>query len=96
MAKVRVCGHRGAASRAPENTLAGIALVWIAVVPMAEIAEHPVVGLSALVIILVGLVAGHRLPWGVPAGLAAILIGTLLFAAQSWARGQAEAISRLR
>ncbi len=26
MAKVRVCGHRGAASRAPENTLAGIAL----------------------------------------------------------------------
>ncbi len=26
MAKVRVCGHRGAAARAPENTLAGIAL----------------------------------------------------------------------
>ncbi len=66
------------------GTLAGIALVWIATVPMAEIYEHPLVGLPALGLILVGLVAGHRLPFGVPAGLAAIGVGTGIFAATQW------------
>jgi len=58
------------------GTLAGIALVWIAAVPMAEILEHPHIGLPALALILVGLIGGHRLPFGIPAGLAAIVIGT--------------------
>ncbi len=60
------------------GTLAGISLVWIAAVPMAEIMEHPEVGLPALGIILVGLVARRRLPLGIPAGLAAIVVGTLI------------------
>lgn len=68
------------------GTLAGIALVWIAAVPLAEIFENPLVGLVSMAIILVGLVALYRLPFGVPAGLAAILIGTVV----SWATGGCE------
>ena len=58
------------------GTLAGIALVWIATVPLAEIFEEPLVGFSSLTIIFVGLVALYRLPLGIPAGLAAIAVGT--------------------
>jgi len=58
------------------GTLAGIALVWIATVPLAEIFEHPLVGFIPLAVILVGLVGGYRLPFGLPAGLAAIAAGT--------------------
>jgi AGZA family xanthine/uracil permease-like MFS transporter len=58
------------------GTLAGIAIVWIAVIPFAEIMEHPLIGFVSLSIVLLGLVAGVRLPFGLPAGLAAILAGT--------------------
>ena len=57
------------------GTLAGIALVYIAVVPMAEIIEHPLIGFPALAIVVVGLIARYRLPWDMPAGLVAILLG---------------------
>jgi AGZA family xanthine/uracil permease-like MFS transporter len=60
------------------GTLAGIAIVWIGTIPMAEILEHPHIGLPCLAIIIVGLVANQRLPFGVPAGLAAIAIGTAI------------------
>lgn len=60
------------------GTLAGIALVWIATVPMAEIFEHPVIGFPSLALIIIGLVAGCSLPGGVPAGLAAICLGTII------------------
>ncbi len=60
------------------GTLAGIALVWIATVPLAAIFEDPLVGFSSLAIIFVGLVAMYRLPLGIPAGLAAIVVGTLV------------------
>jgi len=60
------------------GTLAGIALVWIATVPLAEIFEDPLVGFASMAIIFAGLVALYRLPLGVPAGLAAIVVGTLV------------------
>ena len=60
------------------GTLAGIALTWIAVVHLAEVFEHPIVGFSSLAIIFVGLIALYRLPLGIPAGLAAIVVGTSL------------------
>ncbi|MBM4371484.1 MAG: xanthine/uracil/vitamin C permease, partial [Deltaproteobacteria bacterium] len=60
------------------GTLAGIALVWIATVPMAEVFEDPLVGFTSMSIIFAGLVALYRLPLGIPAGLAAILAGTLV------------------
>ncbi|MBN2493269.1 MAG: xanthine/uracil/vitamin C permease [Deltaproteobacteria bacterium] len=60
------------------GTLAGIALTFIAAVPLAEIFEHPLIGLPCLAVILVGLVALVRLPLGVPAGLAAIVLGVAI------------------
>ncbi len=60
------------------GTLAGIALVFIASVPLAEVFEHPIIGLPCLLVVLVGLVASVRLPLGIPAGLMAILLGVLL------------------
>jgi AGZA family xanthine/uracil permease-like MFS transporter len=60
------------------GTLAGIALVWIAAVPLAEIFENPVIGLLSMAVVLVGLVAMKRLPFGIPAGLAAIMLGTVI------------------
>lgn len=60
------------------GTLAGIAIVWIGTIPFSEIFELPIVGFVSLSIILMGLVAGIRLPLGIPAGLAAILAGTAI------------------
>ena len=60
------------------GTLAGIALVWIGTVPLAEIFEHPVIAFPALAIVFVGLVARARLPFGLPAGLVAIVVGTVI------------------
>ena len=60
------------------GTLAGIALAYIATVPLASIMEHPLVGLPALGIVLGGLVAGLRLPFGMPAGLVAIFVGCVM------------------
>ncbi|MDZ7269104.1 MAG: solute carrier family 23 protein [candidate division KSB1 bacterium] len=60
------------------GTLAGIALVWIAAVPCALIFENPTVGLPALVIILLGLIGFYRLPFGLPAGLVAIILGVAM------------------
>ncbi len=60
------------------GTLAGIAIVWISTVSLAEIFEHPLIGFSSLVIIMAGLVAGIRKPFKLPAGLIAIIIGTII------------------
>jgi len=60
------------------GTLAGIALVYIAAVPLAEIFEHPVIGLPSAAVIFIGLVALVRLPGGLPAGLVAICLGVII------------------
>ena len=59
------------------GTLCGIALVFIGAVPLATIFESPVIGFASLVIILWGLVGRFRLPFGIPAGLMAIGVGTI-------------------
>ncbi len=68
------------------GTLAGIALVWIGTVPLAEIFEHPVIAFPALAIVFVGLVARARLPFNIPAGLMAIVVGTLIALAMGEAK----------
>jgi adenine/guanine/hypoxanthine permease len=60
------------------GTLAGIALVMIAAIPLAEVFEEPLIGFPALTIIFIGLIARRRLPFGLPAGLVAIIVGTLV------------------
>jgi AGZA family xanthine/uracil permease-like MFS transporter len=73
------------------GSLAAIALALIAFLPMLEhggIAGAPVVGLVALAIILVTLVAHRELPGRVPGALAAAVVGAAVFwlgqATEAW------------
>ena len=60
------------------GTLCGIALVFIGSVSLASILENPLVGFASLLIIIWGLVGKFKLPFNLPAGLAALLVGTLI------------------
>jgi adenine/guanine/hypoxanthine permease len=58
------------------GTLAGIALVFIGVIAMVHVFASPVVGFVSLTVILWGLVGRYRLPFDLPAGLVALVLGT--------------------
>ncbi|WP_264214437.1 xanthine/uracil/vitamin C permease [Leisingera thetidis] len=60
------------------GTLCGIALVFIGTVPLATIFESPFIGFASMIIILWGLVGRHRLPFNIPAGLLALIVGTVV------------------
>jgi adenine/guanine/hypoxanthine permease len=58
------------------GTLAGISIAFISMRPAFQMWEAPWIAFIAFAIILVSWVANVRLPFGVPGGLAAVLIGT--------------------
>ncbi len=58
------------------GTLCGIALVFIGTVPLAEVFEDPFIGFASMIIILWGLVGRFKLPFNIPAGLLALIVGT--------------------
>jgi len=60
------------------GTLCGIALVFIGTVPLATVFESPFVGFASMIIILWGLVGNFRLPYNIPAGLLALIVGTVV------------------
>lgn len=60
------------------GTIAGVAIVWVAMIPSAIIFSDPVVGLPALFIVLMGLIGQYRFPLGLPTGLVAIGLGIVL------------------
>lgn len=60
------------------GTLCGIALVFIGTVPLATVFENPFVGFASMIIILWGLVGRFRLPFNIPAGLLALIVGTVV------------------
>ncbi len=68
------------------GSLAAIALVLIAFLPLLlnGIAEIPLVGLTALTVILVTLVAHRQLPFKFPGALAAVLVGVLVYQICHW------------
>jgi AGZA family xanthine/uracil permease-like MFS transporter len=69
------------------GSLAGIALALIAFVPLwTHIAAVPVVGLMALTVILVALVAHRGLPGKVPGALAAVVLGAGVYFVGNWLR----------
>ena len=68
------------------GTLCGIALVFIGSVPLTQIFENPIVGFTALVIILWGLVGRFQLPGNLPAGLVAIAAGTVRVQYRRWSK----------
>ncbi len=58
------------------GTLCGIALVFIGVTAMSLVFESPIIGFVSLTLILWGMVGRYRLPFNVPAGLMALILGT--------------------
>jgi AGZA family xanthine/uracil permease-like MFS transporter len=64
------------------GSIAGVALLLIAFLPILKIFAEPTVGLVALGLVLVALVARRRLPGGVPGALAAVVAGILVHLAE--------------
>jgi adenine/guanine/hypoxanthine permease len=60
------------------GTLAGISITFISMRPAAQMWEAAWIGLPVLAIILIGFFTDVRLPFGIPAGLAALLVGTAI------------------
>jgi len=60
------------------GTLCGIALVFIGTVPLTMVFEEPLIGFVSLTIVMWGLVGRFKLPFNIPAGLLALICGTLL------------------
>jgi adenine/guanine/hypoxanthine permease len=61
------------------GSIAGVAVLLIAFLPMLKILRDPLVGLVALVVLLLALVGGVRMPFGVPGAFAAVLAGAAIF-----------------
>jgi adenine/guanine/hypoxanthine permease len=60
------------------GTLAGISITFISMRPAAQMWEAAWIGLPVLALILIGFLAGVRLPGNFPMGLAALLVGTAI------------------
>lgn len=61
------------------GSLAAIALVLISFLPFIEALHFPIVGMTALSIVLVTLVAHIRLPWKIPGALAALVVSGAIY-----------------
>lgn len=65
------------------GALAGFALTFIAGNPIGEVFTTPYIGLVCFVILMVGWLGDKRLPFNIPTGAFAILVGTIL----AWVTG---------
>jgi AGZA family xanthine/uracil permease-like MFS transporter len=61
------------------GSLAGVGIALLAFFPLMKIFSAPVVGLTSLGVILYALVAGRRLPFGVPGAFLAVALGSLIY-----------------
>jgi AGZA family xanthine/uracil permease-like MFS transporter len=61
------------------GSIAGVAILLIAFLPMLKILRDPLVGLVALVVLLLALLGGVRMPLAVPGAFAAVLTGAAIF-----------------
>ncbi|PZW39272.1 AGZA family xanthine/uracil permease-like MFS transporter [Humitalea rosea] len=60
------------------GTLAGVSVTFIAMRPALEMYMTPVIGITCFAVILLGWFGAVRFPRGMPAGLVAILIGSVI------------------
>src|SRR5262249_52702850 len=60
------------------GTLAGVSITYISMRPALEMYMVPVIGLVCFAIILVSWFGGIKYPKGMPAGLVAIVVGTVI------------------
>ncbi|MCD0449550.1 solute carrier family 23 protein [Actinocorallia sp. API 0066] len=68
------------------GTLAGISIAFISMRPTGQMFEAAWIALPVLVILLIGFFTDLKLPFGLPVGLAALLVGTAI----GWAGGYME------
>ncbi len=66
------------------GTLAGVSIAFISLRPAQQIFMTPLIGLIGLAIVFGGWFAGVKFPFKLPAGLVAILVGTVI----AWLTGQ--------
>jgi adenine/guanine/hypoxanthine permease len=60
------------------GTLAGVSITFISMTPALQVYMTPVIGLTCFAIIAVNWFGGFKYPFGIPAGLVAIAVGTLI------------------
>jgi AGZA family xanthine/uracil permease-like MFS transporter len=60
------------------GTLAGISIAFISLRPAFQMWEVPWIAFIALAIVLISWTANTRLPWGLPGGLAAVIVGIVV------------------
>src|SRR6516162_1405585 len=60
------------------GTLAGVSITYISMRPALEMYMTPVIGLLCFAIIIVSWFGGIKYPKGIPAGLVAIIVGTII------------------
>ena len=61
------------------GSLTAVALVIISFLPLLEILQFPAVGLAALAVILMTLIAQLELPLKIPGALGALIVGAIIF-----------------
>lgn len=69
------------------GALAGLAITYIAMNPIGAVFTTPYIGLLSFAIILTGWLALKKMPFNIPAGAFAIMVGTIL----AWATGYMDA-----
>ena len=69
------------------GSIAGVAILLIAYLPMLKIFHEPLAGLVALLVLFLGLFARVRMPFGMPSALAAVLAGLAVHWAGVWVIG---------
>jgi AGZA family xanthine/uracil permease-like MFS transporter len=72
------------------GSIAGVAILLIAYLPMLKILREPLTGLVALIVLLLGLMGGVRMPFGIPAAFAAVLAGVVVHWGSGWLTGHVE------
>jgi AGZA family xanthine/uracil permease-like MFS transporter len=75
------------------GSIAGVAILLIAYLPMLKIFRDPLTGMVALLVLLLGLMGGVRMPLGLPAAFAAVLAGTIVHWGAGWLAGASSTTS---
>jgi AGZA family xanthine/uracil permease-like MFS transporter len=61
------------------GSLAAIALVLIAFIPLSNMTPNPIVGFASLVVVFITLIGRNKLPFKIPGALGAVVIGCLVW-----------------
>jgi AGZA family xanthine/uracil permease-like MFS transporter len=60
------------------GSLAGISITFISLRPAAQVFSSPIIGMICLIVVLASWLGGFRYPKGMPGGLVAIAVGSLI------------------